>query len=97
MTKWTCVMVAALSSGAWACGNDCDDADARARDKYASCGIDLGDTEEQEDAIDPPACTDERKRIREVFARCVEDASCDAIRGADAAGYAIYASCITGQ
>lgn len=96
MTKLTYAMVAALSSGLLACGNDCDDADERARAKYEGCGIDLGEARDSE-AVEQPVCTENRERARETFARCVEDASCEAIRGEDAAGYARYAACLGGE
>ena len=60
------LMVVVLGLACFGCGNDCDDA----VDKLEECGADV-----------TSADTDDCSGQKECFAKCVNDASCDEIKG----------------
>lgn len=83
------VLFVALGVGAGGCKNKCDVAADDIEKKYLECSI-----ETKESGDPPPPCTEERGAQQECVSKCLVDASCETLKGADPDGAAEYAECL---
>lgn len=85
--------VLGLAAFAQGCGNACDDYADAAQAKADECGLTTGDgTEDGAEA----ECTDAAATAAECLTPCIENVSCEALKGEDADGAAAYLDCVAG-
>lgn len=86
---WVFVSVVALAAFAAGCGNACDDFEDTKRQKNDECGLTLPSGPEGE-------CTDALAEQAECQTVCLENVSCDGLKGDDSNDAAVYFDCVDG-
>ena len=86
--------VLGLAAFAQGCGNACDDYADAAAAKLDECGVEGTDGSTEDGA--EVECTDAAATQAECLTPCVENVSCEALKGEDADGAAAYLDCIAG-